>query len=226
MTVVRSQVEELVAALGEQLANTRTHYGMALELLYSKHPMTNIPALFRRNSYATERFEVSCYEPFMPGIALGFEAQDSYKVEITPLPSSLSNEKEFCDFAFEVKGDQISSWLSVEIDVPLEYIRPARKLSTIVNSSIELRSGQDTTTMSDLAICLYVHDLDGKRHDIIYDKAVPGVDGKMTPARSEAAFDLPAHIRLENGQRARLAIYYPIHSSRVIISDIYLDFIK
>lgn len=225
--MANSDIDTLIKGIGAQLITMRKLYQKALEYGRSDHPMRRLYGFFDPATYGPEGLTPEAYAHFLPGIWLGFEKDKDVHLTLAAVISSMSAPAEngdVCDVEINRTGEDAPQWLTLEMEVPLQYLRTSQQLSISLFGSVRGEDSDAALTDTSMHLNLFVHDTSNVRHQPLTAPFRPALGTDHGQARCDAKVELSQDIRIDEARPATLAVFFPTAARKIAISDIYLDF--
>ena len=224
MRLANQDLEKLTAKLGAQLVHARAAYAEALALVNAPDPAGRIVALFDPETYgAAGELALTPYQPIAPGVSFGFEGAGG-KVSVTarPVASALADAGGSCDCEVVIDGGEESRWISLELEVDLQFVRTPGMVTVSLFGSMEVPGGDfDAETCR---VEMFCHDTDGTRRSLLRGSQPFVLPADHGIARADVRAALPQGARIDETRPAMLVIFLSPQATRVTISDLALTF--
>lgn len=225
--MANNDIDTLIKGIGGQLVSMRQLYQKALEYGRSDHPMRRLYGFFDPTTYGADGLRPEAYAHFLPGIWLAFEREKDVQLTLTAAASSMSapvGEGDVCDVEITRSGKDAPGWLTLEMEVPMQYLRMSQGLSLSMFGSLTGADPGAALTDMSMHLNLFVHDTENARHQALTKPFRPPLEATHGQARCDAEVALPRDIRINETRPATLAIFFPTDARKIVLSDIYLDF--
>lgn len=217
-------IDAIVEELGAQLSRMRAVFNMALKYSRSEHPMRRLHDFFDPKTYGPEGLTPEPYAHFLPGVWVGFEGGKDVRLKLSATQSQLAISEDACDVEITRQGNDLSEWVTLEMSVPLQIVRPAQDIHVSIFGT---QSGEEPDVPAKdpaMRLALFVYDTDKKRHDASYEVFRSGLEPKFGQARCDAKVAIPAQVRLDETRPANLVIFFSPAARHILLSDIHVAF--
>ncbi|WP_208350155.1 hypothetical protein [Pseudaestuariivita rosea] len=219
MLQTSKQLCDLTDLLGAQFKQARDAYALSLRLSQMPHPMAHLIELFKKDSY-TESKEISIapYVPIVPRVWMGFEKKDDISLTLRPIEPRLSKDADECDLDIAITNADQSRWLTIEVELDFQFLRPAEFLTVSIFGSF-MHAATENQDDPQAGVQILYHDMDGTRHDLFPQQVPMKLPSGFGQARADLKTALPVESRINFDRSAILAVFLPTNISCIQISD-------